>query len=49
VGHQLVQFFERAFVQQQFHALPRRKLTLSMLPLAPLGSSALFRCPVPPP
>jgi hypothetical protein len=42
VPHQLVHFFEGAFVEQQVDALARRKLALLVLALGALLTTACF-------
>ncbi len=42
MAHQLVHFFESAFVEQQIDALARRELAFGVLPLHPLRAAARF-------
>jgi chromosome partitioning protein len=42
VLHQLVHFFERAFVEQQFDALAHRQFALAMLAFTPFGAATFL-------
>jgi len=41
--HQLIEFLERPFVEQQLQPLANRQLTLFVLPFPSLRTTALFR------
>lgn len=45
--HKFVYLLESSFVQQQLHTLSRRKFPFLMLPLLPLGPTALQGRPMP--
>ena len=49
VHHELVEFLEGAFIQQQFDSLARAQLAFLVLAFAPLGSAALLGFLIPAP